>query len=107
MLNSGVVTCTIGDLDGTSSVTVTLTHTGSVAGDATITASVTSTAEPDASAEPNNSSSVLTKIRSASDSSSGCSCSYSPDGSVDPLLPGLLLASLIYLGWRTRKTDGE
>jgi hypothetical protein len=104
---SGVVTCTIGDLDGTSSVTVTLTLTGSVAGDATITASVTSTAEPDASAEPNNSASVLTKIRSASDSSSGCSCSYSPDGSVDPLLPGLLLASLIYLGWRARKTDVE
>jgi uncharacterized repeat protein (TIGR01451 family) len=104
---SGVVTCTIGDLDGTSSATVTLTLTGSVAGDATITASVTSTAEPDASVEPNNSASVLTKIRSASDSSNGCSCSYSPDGSVDPLLPGLLLASLIYLGWRTRKTDSE
>ena len=106
---SGVVTCTIGDLGGTSSATVTLTLTGSVAGDATITASVTSTAEPDASAEPNNSASVLTKIGSASDSSSssGCSCSYSPDGSVDPLLPGLVLAGLIYLGWRTRKTDVE
>ncbi len=103
---NGVVTCTIGDLGGTSSATVTLTLTASAAGDATITASVTSTAEPDASVEPNNSASVLTKIRSASDSS-GCSCSYSPDGSVDPLLPGLVLASLIYLGWRTRKTDDE
>jgi hypothetical protein len=40
-----------------------------------------------------------------SSSSSGCSCSYSPDGSVDPLLPGLILASLIYLGWRSRKSD--
>jgi len=36
-------------------------------------------------------------------SSSGCS--HSPDGSVDPLLPGLLLASLIYLGWRSKKSD--
>ena len=38
-------------------------------------------------------------------SSSGCSCSHSPDGSVDPLLPGLLLASLVYLGWRSKKND--
>ena len=43
----------------------------------------------------------------ASDSSSGCSCSSSPGGSVDPLLPGLLLASLIYLGWRSKQIDIE
>jgi len=39
--------------------------------------------------------------------SNGCSCSTSPDGSVDPLLPALLLASLIYLGWRAKQTDAE
>jgi hypothetical protein len=39
--------------------------------------------------------------------SSGCSCAYSPDGSVDPLLPGLVVASLIYLGWRSKRNDVE
>lgn len=38
-------------------------------------------------------------------SGNGCSCSHSPDGSVDPLLPGLLLAGLIYLGWRSKKRE--
>jgi uncharacterized repeat protein (TIGR01451 family) len=56
--------------------------------------------------ESNNSVTASVTITSGS-SSSGCSCSSSPDGSVDPLLPGLLLASLIYLGWRLRKTDVE
>lgn len=38
-------------------------------------------------------------------SSSGCSRTYNPDGSVDPLLPVLVFASLIYPGWRSRKSD--
>jgi hypothetical protein len=98
----GVVTCTIGDLDGTSSVTVTLTLTASAAGDATVTASVTSTAEPDAGAEPNNSASVLTKIAAASSGGGGGGgfCSYQPNGRFDPVLPLMVLIGLIYL---TRK----
>ena len=59
---AGVVTCTIGDLGGTSSASVTLTLTAAALGDATITASVTSAGEPDASVEPNNSHSVNTAI---------------------------------------------
>jgi hypothetical protein len=97
----GVVTCTIGDLDGTSSVTVTLTLTASAAGDATVTASVTSTAEPDAGAEPNNSASVLTKIAAASSGGGGGGfCSYQPNGRFDPVLPLMVLIGLIYLARR-------
>ena len=33
-------------------------------------------------------------------SSSGCSCSHSPDGSVDPILPAVVLFALGYLGFR-------
>ena len=56
--------------------------------------------------ESNNTATASVTITSAS-TSNGCSCSYTPDGSVDPLLPGLLLASLIYLGWRSKKIDIE
>jgi MYXO-CTERM domain-containing protein len=41
-----------------------------------------------------------------SDDSSGCSCSTSPDGSVDPILPAAVLFALGYLGlrrWETRR----
>ena len=37
------------------------------------------------------------------DSSSGCSCSHSPDGSVDPILPAVVLFALGYLGLRRRE----
>ena len=49
-------------------------------------------------------SSTTATAESAATGSSGCSCAYSPDGSVDPLLPGLVVASLIYLGWRSRSS---
>jgi hypothetical protein len=49
-------------------------------------------------------SSTTATAESAATDSSGCSCAYSPDGSVDPLLPGLVVASLIYLGWRSRSS---
>jgi uncharacterized repeat protein (TIGR01451 family)/CSLREA domain-containing protein len=34
-------------------------------------------------------------------------CSYNPDARFDPLLPGLVLAGLAYLGWRLRKTGAR
>jgi len=30
-------------------------------------------------------------------------CSYNPDGRFDPILPGMILAALAYLGWRLKK----
>ena len=48
---------------------------------------------------------IVDTTLSSSSSSSGCSCTYNPDGSVDPLLPALVFASLIYLGLRSRKSD--
>jgi len=42
------------------------------------------------------------------DDSSGCSCSTSPDGSVDPILPAAVLFALGYLGlrrWETRRKE--
>ena len=46
-------------------------------------------------------------LKDPSGSSSGCSLSYNPDGSIDPLLPGIVLVSLIYLGWRSRRNDAR
>jgi len=40
-------------------------------------------------------------------SGGGCSLSYNPDGKIDPLLPGIILVSLIYLGWRSRRNDAR
>jgi uncharacterized repeat protein (TIGR01451 family) len=34
-------------------------------------------------------------------------CSYNPDARFDPVLPGLVLAGLAYLGWRLRKTGAR
>jgi hypothetical protein len=101
---SDVVTCNIGDLDGTSSATVTLTLTAAAAGEATIMASVTSTAEPDASVEPNNSASVLTRIATPSSDDDGGWCSYNPKGRFDPVLPALLLIGLALIIWRRLAT---
>ena len=101
---SGVVTCNIGDLDGTSSATVTLTLTAAAAGEATITANVTSTTEPDASTEPNNTASVLTTIRSTSSDDGGGWCSYNPEGRFDPVFPALLLIGLALIIWRRLAT---
>jgi len=30
-------------------------------------------------------------------------CSYNPNGRFDPVLPGIILAALAYLGWRLKK----
>ncbi len=46
-------------------------------------------------------------VIASSGSSSGCSLSYNPDGKIDPLLPGIVLISLIYLGWRSRKNSAR
>ena len=70
--------------------TVTMTYIDADTGTAT---NVTKTSSTTATAE-----------LPATSSSSGCSCAYSPDGSADPLLPGLVVASLIYLGWRSRRS---
>ncbi len=43
----------------------------------------------------------------ATGGSGRCSLSYNPDGKIDPLLPGIVLVSLIYLGWRSRKNDAR
>ena len=44
---------------------------------------------------------------SPSDDSSGCSCSTSPDGSVDPILPAAVLFALGYLGLRRRENSSR
>ena len=41
------------------------------------------------------------------DDSSGCSCSTSPDGSVDPILPAAVLFALGYLGLRRREEKSK
>ena len=43
---------------------------------------------------------TLEPVPPASDDSSGCSCSTSPDGSVDPILPAAILFALGFLGLR-------
>ena len=61
---AGVVTCTIGDLGGTSSATVSLTLSAAAVGDATVSASVTS----DNDVTPaNNSANVTTTVVGISD----------------------------------------
>jgi hypothetical protein len=42
----------------------------------------------------------------AADNDSGW-CSYNPNGRFDPVLPGLLLAGLAYLGWRLKKKSAK
>jgi Calx-beta domain len=46
---------------------------------------------------------TITDTDAASGGSSGGFCSYNPDGRFDPVLPGLVLAAIAYLGWRLRK----
>jgi hypothetical protein len=103
---AGVVTCSIGDLDGTSFATVTLTLSSSTVGDATIAANVSSSSED--GSEANNSASETVTIAAAPIIGGGGGgdsgwCSYNPDARFDPMLPGLVLAALTYLGWRLKR----
>ena len=54
--------------------------------------------------ESNNSVAASVTITSApvSDDGNGGLCSYDPNGRFDPVLPLLVMLSLIYLGWRRR-----
>ena len=36
-------------------------------------------------------------------SSGGGFCSYNPNGRFDPILPGIIIAAFVYLGWRLKK----
>jgi hypothetical protein len=38
---------------------------------------------------------------------SGGLCSYDPEGRFDPILPGLILAALAYLGWRLKRRKAK
>jgi len=76
--------------ESTESFTVLLSNTG---GGATLGAEDTAT--------------ITLAGSSSGSSSSGCSLSYNPDGKIDPLLPGIVLVSLIYLGWRSRENNAR
>ena len=65
-VNAGVVTCTIGDLAGTSSATVTLTLSAATVGDAVITATVSGD-NPDTTNTANNTHSVTVGVIGVAD----------------------------------------
>jgi hypothetical protein len=46
---------------------------------------------------------TITNTAPATSSDSGGFCSYQPNGRFDPILPGLILAALVYLGWRRQQ----
>ena len=100
---AGVVTCSIGDLEATSFATVTLTLSSTAVSNATIAANASSTTED--GTEANNSASVTIAIIALPSGGGGGSgwCSYNPDARFDPVLPGLVLAALAYLGWKLRR----
>jgi hypothetical protein len=49
----------------------------------------------------NDDTSIVSSTSSNDDG--GGWCSYNPNGRFDPILPGLILAALAYLGWRLKK----
>jgi CSLREA domain-containing protein/uncharacterized repeat protein (TIGR01451 family) len=72
---------------------------------ADVSASVDATErDPDAS---NNSVTASVTIVAASSGGDSGWCSYNPNARFDPVLPGLVLAALAYLGWRLRKTGAR
>jgi hypothetical protein len=46
---------------------------------------------------------VIPPVTPPSSSDGGGWCSYNPNGRFDPILPGIILAALAYLGWRLKK----
>jgi len=46
---------------------------------------------------------VIPPVTPTSSSDGGGWCSYNPNGRFDPILPGMILAALAYLGWRLKK----
>jgi CSLREA domain-containing protein len=101
---AGVVTCSIGDLFGTTSATVTLTLNAADKGDAAITASVSGTNVDD---NPDNNSHTVTTTVKVKSSSGGGFCSYHPNGKFDPVLPGLVFIGLFYLIWNSYRPIGK
>jgi hypothetical protein len=99
---AGVVTCNIGDLFDATFATVTLTLHAADKGDAAITASVSGTNIDDN--PDNNSHTVTTTVKVKSSSSGGGFCSYHPNGKFDPVLPGMVFISLLYLMWNSSRS---
>ena len=62
--------------------------------------------DPDEANNTISASVTITAVPTSSSSDSGW-CSYNPDARFDPVLPGLVLAGLAYLGWRLRKTGAR
>jgi hypothetical protein len=72
---------------------------------ADVSASVEATErDPDAS---NNSVTASVTIVAASGGGDSGWCSYNPNARFDPVLPGLVLAALVFFGWRLRKTGAR
>jgi uncharacterized repeat protein (TIGR01451 family) len=96
---AGVVTCAVNYIavDGTASVIF------EVKGDEVGTAEVTASATLDQiDSDPSDNSGTVT-IQITSSSGGGGFCSYNPAGRFDPVLPGLLLAAMAYMGLRRKR----
>lgn len=96
---NGTVTCAVDDIavDGTASVIF------EVKAEEVGTAEVTAYAALDQiDSDPSDNSATAT-ITITSSSGGGGFCSYQPNGRFDPVLPGLLLAAMAYLGLRRKQ----
>jgi uncharacterized repeat protein (TIGR01451 family) len=107
------VRCELGNLAvAGSAVNVVLVMKAELAGAGGTATDVTAGVEadqrdPDAS---NNSATASFTIKASSSSSGGGFCSYHPNGKFDPVLPGLVFVSLLYLMWnssRSRRKDAK
>lgn len=95
---NGTVTCAVDDIavDGTASVIF------EVKADEVGTAEVTVSATQDQIDSDPSDNSATASITITSSSGGGGFCSYQPNGRFDPVLPGLLLAAMAYLGLRRK-----
>jgi uncharacterized repeat protein (TIGR01451 family) len=59
--------------------------------------------DPDPSNNTVSASVTITAVPPPPGSSDSGWCSYNPDARFDPMLPGLVLAALSYLGWRLKR----